>query len=153
MYSELQNLIDKPISLTNKILYQICNNTGEYSWGNGKFLGEKIWLIGCSYAASPERRYIKAKSFDRKLELDNVGDGTGKYFDEIGEYIVNNEQYKDLVLALNELQYKYKFDGSSNDLDLLKRSVEAVGLLNEMVKCASKRYDDENNPKIKGNVA
>lgn len=152
MYSELQNLIDKPISLTNKILYQICNNTGEYSWGNGKFLGEKIWLIGRSYAASPERRYIKAKSFDRKLELDNVGDGTGKYFDEIGEYIVNNEQYKDLVLALNELQYKYKFDGSSNDLDLLKRSVEAVGLLNEMVKCASKRYDDENNPKIKGNV-
>lgn len=84
------------------------------------------------------------------MELDNVGDGTGKYFDEIGEYIVNNEQYKDLVLALNELQYKYKFDGSSNDLDLLKRSVEAVGLLNEMVKCASKRYDDENNPKIKG---
>lgn len=152
MTSELQKIIDKPISLTNKILYQICNNASEYLWGNGKFLGEKIWLIGRAYAASPERRYVKAKGFDGKLELDNAGDGTGKYFDEIGEYIADDERYKDLVSSLNELQCKYKFDGSGNDFNLLKKAAETVDLLNETVKSASEKYDNENNPKIRGNV-
>ncbi len=152
MTSELQKIIDKPISLTNKILYQICNNEGEYSWGNGKFLGEKIWLIGRAYAASPERRYVRTKKFHGKLELDNAGDGTGKYFDEIGEYIADDKRYKDIVSALNELQCKYEFDGSENDLNLLKKAAETVDLLNKAVKGASEKYDNKNNPKITGNV-
>ena len=148
----IQEYIDIPISLTNKVLYRLCKDKNKYTWGNGHFFGEKIWLIGRSYAASPERRYVKKSGFTDKLELDNVGDGTGKYFEEIGNYIVKDSRYERLISMAKVLQTGYKFDGSSADLELLGKSIEIVELLNQMVKDASREYDSKYNPKIVNSV-
>ncbi len=148
----IQKYIDIPISLTNEALYELCKNKGKYVWGNGHFFGEKIWLIGRSYAASPERRYVKKPGFTDELELDNIGDGTGKYFEEIGNYIVKDPRYERLISIAKVLQTGYKFDGSSADLELLETSIKAVELLNQMVKDASREYDSKYNPKIVNNV-
>ena len=149
---QIQNVIDTPISLGNQILYEICRNQGKYLWGNGDFIGDKIWLIGRSYAASPERRYQKDKVVEDKLELDSRGDGTGQYFTEIGNYIVNDAQYQPLTSKLISLQTSYKFDGSQSDMFLLEETVNAVAKLNDLVMRASNEYDLKYNPNINGKV-
>ena len=147
-----QSIINKPVSLTNEMLYNLCQNKGKYVWGKGQFLGEKIWLIGRSYAASPERRYVKNPNVSGKLQQNNPGNGTGRYFSEVGTYIVKDSRYGKLISLIGTLQSRYRFDGGQGDMNILNAAIEAVELLNEIVKDASEDYDNRYNPNLKGNV-
>src|SRR5699024_7272696 len=48
-------------SFGNQILYDMCD-PNKNPWGDAARLADKIWLIGRSYAASPERRYYRKKN-------------------------------------------------------------------------------------------
>ena len=90
-------------------------------WGEPNRLADKIWLIGRSYAASPQRRYVfnigyKSKDFKKELAR---GDGTGQYFYKTVEYILEDTNYSELV-SLIEKMSPYSFDGGEEDKKQLK---------------------------------
>lgn len=128
-------------SFGNKILYDMCKlNTT--SWDPANVLGDKIWLIGRSYAASPERRYkwnTNEQLSEKDKKLTTVGDGTETYFHWIAGM---------LKFPLENFENaKYKFDFSGDDLNILTESVKAVIKFNATVLDANKEYDKSFNPK------
>ena len=122
-------------------------------WGEPNRLADKIWLIGRSYAASPERRYVfnkgyKSKDFKKELAR---GDGTGQYFYKTAEYILEDTNYSELV-SLIEKMSPYSFDGGDEDKKQLKNAIYCVALFNRMIKSASEKFDDEFNQILSGKV-
>lgn len=136
----LQNAISSNTanSFGNQTLYDMCNSG---SMLNPNQLWDEIWLIGRSYAASPERRFV---SRDGDI---TVGNGTGDYFKHIADYLVKNNNYNALCNILSALQ-PLAFNCSQNDFDNLVLSVQCVEDFNELIIEASKDYDRKYNPSI-----
>lgn len=123
----------------NRILYDMCKKTIPEDQAIAA-LGDKIWLIGRSYSASPERRYTWNKASklttDQK-KLDTVGDGTETYFHWIA---------KQLSFPLENFQNaEYRFDFSDDDLSVLESSIIAVLGFNKSIRDANKKYDHHHN--------
>lgn len=120
-------------SFGNKLLYGICRDIDGQKWDDPKILADKIWLIGRSYAASPERRISKDK-------VEKTGDGTGDYFREVAKDIYNNYSVQNEIV--NKLNGNYKFDFSDSDIDLLICTIKSVEKFNDAVKKANIKYDE-----------
>ena len=134
----------------NQILYDMCEPKNN-PWGEPNRLADKIWLIGRSYAASPERRYYRKKdgsgADEGRTEPETRGDGTGKYFQETAEILCQDKRYGSLTARLKELT-PLRFDGGAEDIKLLKQGIVCVALFNEMIKAASEQYDRKHNAGI-----
>lgn len=134
----------------NQILYDMCEPKNN-PWGEPNRLADKIWLIGRSYAASPERRYYRKKdesgAGEGRAELETRGDGTGKYFQGTAAFLCNDGHYPKLTACLKELS-PLRFDGTPEDIERLKQGIMCVALFNEMFKAASEQYDRKHNAGI-----
>ena len=123
----------------NRILYDMCSRKDPEAQ-NTEALGDKIWLIGRSYAASPERRYTWKKDEKNNAEqkkLTTTGDGTETYF----HYIAGQLQF-----PIDDFKnQEYRFDFSDDDLQKLKSSIEAVLEFSNSVRDANKKYDEDYN--------
>lgn len=141
---------NKPTSFGNQILYDMCD-PNKNPWGDAARLADKIWLIGRSYAASPERRYYRKKNEsgadEGRTEPETRGDGTGKYFQETAEILRQDKRYSGLAAGLQALT-PLRFDGGAEDIKRLKQGIVCVALFNEMLKNASKQYDQKHNAGI-----
>lgn len=141
---------NKPTSFGNQILYDMCD-PNKNPWGNTARLADKVWLIGRSYAASPERRYYRKKeesgADEGRKEPETRGDGTGKYFQETAEILRQDKRYGSLAARLKELT-PLRFDGTPGDIERLKQGIMCVALFNEMFKAASEQYDRKHNAGI-----
>lgn len=120
-------------SFGNRLLYDICRDIDGQQWDDPKILADKIWLIGRSYAASPERRISKGK-------VPKGGDGTGEYFNEVAKDIHNNYSVQNEIV--NKLNGNYKFDFSDSDIALLFCTIKSVEKFNDAIKKANIKYDE-----------
>ena len=125
-------------SFGNQTLYDMCNRG---SMMKPDELGDEIWLIGRSYAASPERRFSK--------RIGNLarGRGTGDYFKHIANYLVAQQAFIKLVNKIKSLA-PLNFDCSANDFHNLCLSVQCVEELNKLIKAASENFDRKYNEDI-----
>ena len=127
--NELKNVILDNLanSFGNQTLYDMCKSG---SMLNPEELADEIWLIGRSYAASPERRFYK-----RCGNL-TPGRGTGDYFNHIGSYLTSLPTFQNLVSKIKTIS-PLNFDCGTKDFSTLCRSVQCVEELNELIKAAS----------------
>lgn len=129
----IDSIASEEYSFGNRLLYDICKDIDGQKWDDPKILADKIWLIGRSYAASPERRISKGN-------VPKVGDGTGEYFNEVAKDIHNNYGVQNEMV--NKLNGNYKFDFSASDIDLLICTIKSVEKFNDAVKKANMKYDE-----------
>ena len=136
----LQNAIttNTKNSFGNQILYDMCKSGNML---NPEELADEIWLIGRSYAASPERRFYK------RVGNLTPGRGTGDYFKHIANYLVAQQAFVDLVNKIKSLA-PLNFDCNTNDFLNLCLSVQCVEELNELIISASKDFDLKYNKGI-----
>ncbi len=150
----------------NAAIYNACKNKGKnvFNTADAEFLEGMLWLIGRSYAASPQRRSYGVSS---KMKDDEQGkkravwpvktenSGNGDFFAEIADYIVKPKgksredlaKLKDCLEKLSSYEKQpYNFDFSKNsanceDLQRLICVVQSVSLFNRLIKRASERFD------------
>ena len=150
--AEIENIIQNEFnhSFGNDILYGISDDK-KYPWGDKIRLADKIWLIGRSYTASPERRYIgdKIKGKDLLKLVEYRGDGTGDFFIELASIISNN--YNDIVDSVRMLK-RLQFDKSRQDLEILQKSIQLVLDFNALIRDAAIEFDDNFNSNLTGKV-
>ncbi len=114
---------------------------GQY-WNDPNIFADKVWLIGRSYAASPERRYTyKSECSREEQKNDNAGDGTGEYFKRIAENILNNAAKANNTITI--LENNYSFDFSDRDCEILFTGINGVLQFNKLIVSASKHYDGD----------
>ena len=141
---ENRNHGNSQIDYGNSVLYGMCE--GDNIWHvNPDTVAGKMWLIGRSYAASPERQQGKV--------LNNLDEGSMKkpkintdtdFFRKVAQIIVRNQESERLdgvIRQMRNVEYTYDF---TKDADVLKGSIELVKLLNEMIMMASNQYNKEN---------
>ncbi|MDD6094765.1 MAG: hypothetical protein PUC29_03370 [Clostridia bacterium] len=138
----IREIANEKCSFGNKLLYDMCINKEGQEWNNVNLLADKIWLIGRSYAASPERRYtFKPEYKDAARTRDNAGDGTGKYFTSVAEYIINSSKVSPHII--NSLKNGYLFDFSQSDCEHLFDGINSVLELNDLIVKAYADYDGQ----------
>lgn len=128
----------------NELLYGFCKNAD--NWSKKEFLSPQIWLIGRSYAASPQRRsYKKNKNGERsQTELSDKGDGTDTFFDELADNLLNDKEYKSLIKEIKGLQkesYEYE-DNIESDKNILICTAQSVIKFNKILRKAIKDIDN-----------
>ena len=78
---------NESISIGNAILYKLCNDYPMNDDVNGMIV--KLWLIGRSYAASPERRNYSKKyrqnDIDAKIDLSTGSNGRDTFFNKLSK--------------------------------------------------------------------
>ena len=145
--AEIENIIQNEFnhSFGNDILYGISDDK-KYPWGDKIRLADKIWLIGRSYAASPERRYIgdKIKGKDLLKLVEYRGDGTGGFFIELSEIINSDPRYNDIIRRIRMLK-RLAFDKSRQDLEILQESIQIVLDFNEIIRDSAIKFDEKFN--------
>lgn len=129
----IDSIASEEYSFGNKLLYDMCKDIDGQKWNDPKILADKIWLVGRSYAASPERRISKG-------DVPKVGDGTGEYFNEVAKDIHNKYSVQNEIV--DKLNGNYKFDFSDSDIALLIRTIKSVEKFNDAVKEANIKYDE-----------
>ena len=141
------SIYNQKSSFGNQILYDMCDQN-KNPWGDPNRLADKIWLIGRSYAASPERRYTDQLPLTaEEKKTINHGDGTGEYFYYIAQYLCNDMRLSQLAAQISTL-LPLRFDGSKNDIEALLKSIGYVALFNNMIKDASSDYEKHRNKLI-----
>lgn len=125
--------ISKPEYIGNKILYDMCE---QYKSNDvAENVSAKFWLIGRSYAASPERRDTKPTTTEKKYEY---------FFDRFSEIFVKNSSVKeidDLIDNLNKSDYTGNYDC---DKELISNAIHLVELFNRTVIKTIKELDKSN---------
>ena len=134
--SILKKISDENPTLVFKVLYGVCKNDRDHQWGNTEVLADKIWIIGRTFAANPERRYISKNNVKIK---NNSGDGTERYYSEVAEYIIKNKNELGSIGKL--LGEQYNFDFSKKDIEILFDVVSSIKEFNGLIVKASKKYD------------
>ena len=98
-------------------------------------LAAQFWLIGRSYAASPERRGYGAIK-DTKIEYTISGNGLDDYFSHLAlalfdkNFIITYEKIRDKIEEISEK--KYEFD--NDDYSLINEAISTVINLNRLLK-------------------
>ena len=140
--SIIKNIALEKCSFGNQLLYDMCVAKTEQQWDDNNILADKIWLIGRSYAASPERRYTyKSECSKEQKKNDNAGDGTGEYFKRIAENVLNNAANANNTIYI--LKNNYSFDFSARDCEMLFTGINGVLQFNKLIVSASKNYDGD----------
>ena len=138
-----KEIVNRPCSLGNEVLYELCREkpldwSGDKKYNSRDALSAKMWLIGRSYSASPERRrYGKAE----KVKFSIKSEGLDLYFDKLAEKMEGEVDYTILTNLVNDLRQEYffkeKYDSAewlkSEDYKLLTKSIYAVSLLNKLL--------------------
>lgn len=127
---------DESVSLGNKLLYDFCE---QYELDNSvNALVAKLWIIGRSYAASPERRRYKTEGISKEK-----GKGTDLFFSKLAEYIINSNEYEDIVKQVNAIKTDtYKYD-KKEDATLLAKTIHLVVCFNRMLKKSIIHFDNK----------
>ena len=98
-------------------------------------LAAQFWLIGRSYAASPDRRGYGAIK-DPKIEYTISGNGLDDYFSHLAlalfdkNFIITYEKIRDKIEEISEK--KYEFD--DDDYSLINEAISTVINLNRLLK-------------------
>jgi len=133
------------VSFGNEILYNMCEE--ELLHDNVNIVEGKLWLIGRSYSASPER--CQGKKAETSAKIKNKTDSD--FFTEIAKIIVKKSSSIDNeIKTLREYQYKY--DGSESDAIILNRTIKLISSFNELIKNASDEYNKQER-KAKNNIS
>lgn len=167
-FTEIEKqILNSKCSLGNKVLYQFCNEMpldweGDKNYTKKDALSAQMWLIGRSYAASPERRrYSKAL----KTKFSFHSEGLDTYFDCLADEMIKHCQFDELVKLTNDLrmksksgcydvnpqEQKYTFSidyhsekwKQSYDSDILCKSMMAVNLINRIIRDCRFQIDRE----------
>ncbi len=125
----------------NELLYKFCADTNH--WLDKDFLSAQIWLIGRSYAASPERRSYKGK------KIENKGDGTDKFYDKLSEELLNDKEYEELIEHLKTLKdEQYSLTEEDKDIEILKEAIKSVVIFNRLLRKAIKHVDNTDDDSL-----
>lgn len=135
----------------NKTLYELCEKYPLYDKPSEDALSGQIWLIGRSYAASPERRHYK---WTEKTKEDNNpgqgGNGLDTFFKSLAQELLKKgsgfEKIIDFIKDNREKQYDFKY--SKNDIELLLHVGKIVNSFNDVLKKAIKRVDKHPDAEI-----
>lgn len=114
-------------------LYRMCH-AEESVFSEPTTIASTIWIIGRSYAASPERIKRNIDTPDSTIQKN----GAEKFFLELSK----NDCLKKLVSKKSFDKYSYDENGSENDMKLLKESLKNVVELNEALKKAGSLNDN-----------
>lgn len=132
----------------NELLYNWCREkpldwNGDEKYKSEDALAAKMWIIGRSYAASPERySYKNLKSYlneDKKIKLGTDENEFLPFFDNLAQKLLDPKlsEFSELIDSINTLNKKdpYTFkDGQNGDIETLGQVIYAVLLLNKLVK-------------------
>ncbi len=138
-----KEILSRGISVGNEVLYTLCRDYQLLKEKNPKNMNERrlqglaaeLWLIGRSYAASPERR-----DYGEKIEWTNSGNGLDTYFDLLAEKLWSDGYYDELEKIVENLEEMnrigYKFDQSfqENDKNILASVIANVLKFNALLK-------------------
>lgn len=138
-----KEILSRGISVGNEVLYTLCRDYPLLKEKNPKNMNERrlqglaaeLWLIGRSYAASPERR-----DYGEKIEWTNSGNGLDTYFDLLAEKLWSDGYYDELEKIVENLEEMnrigYKFDQSfqENDKNILASVIANVLKFNALLK-------------------
>lgn len=137
-----KDILNRGISVGNEVLYTLCKDYPLLKENNSKDmnrerrlqgLAAELWLIGRSYAASPERR-----DYGEKIEWTNSGNGLDTYFDSLAEKLWRNEYYgqlKTIVESLENLdRYEFTEVSKEKDNDILVSVITNVLKFNALLK-------------------
>lgn len=156
---EICKINSKSYNYGNDILYNMASNPDRLF--DKEKLDGAMWLIGRSYAASPQRRsygtMTNEQKENRRSELEEKGydlaksvplwnvvtsnDGRDGFFEAIANYIDIDFLEKDKAL----LQGAYKYDNSECDYKLLASAMTAVLCFNISLSCAIEKFDEVKN--------
>lgn len=136
------DILSRGISVGNEVLYTLCKDYPLLKENNPKDTNEErklqglaaeLWLIGRSYAASPERR-----DYGEKVEWTNSGNGLDTYFDLLADKLWSDGYYDELKTIVENLENlgKYKLDQSfeENDKQILVSVIANVLKFNALLK-------------------
>lgn len=154
-----KDILNRGISVGNEVLYTLCKDYPLLKENNSKEMNKErrlqglaaeLWLIGRSYAASPERR-----NYGVKIEWTNSGNGLDTYFDLLAEKLSDNyyEELNKIVVLLNKKKYQFPEGDDETDKDVLVDVITAVLNFNRLLKKV--RFDidlGEDLTKIKGTL-
>ena len=144
-----KNILKKGVSVGNQLLYQLCSNY-PIRERNKDGIAAQMWLIGRSYAASPERR-----DYDVPFVWTNSGNGLDSYFELLADELLSDKFKEELNSIINlfpnspDSHDGYTFD-NNNDIDVLTNSIQAVLAFNNLLKAVRLNVDfgeDENSAK------
>lgn len=139
-----KEILSRGISVGNEVLYTLCRDYPLLKEKNPKDMNERrrlqglaaeLWLIGRSYAASPERR-----NYGVKIEWTNSGNGLDTYFDLLAKKLWSDGYYDELEKIVENLEEMnrigYKFDQSfqENDKNILASVIANVLKFNALLK-------------------
>lgn len=138
-----KEILNRGISVGNEVLYTLCRDYPLLKEKNPKDMNERrlqglaaeLWLIGRSYAASPERR-----DYGEKIEWTNSGNGLDTYFDLLAKKLWSDGYYDELEKIVENLEEMnrigYKFDQSfqENDKNILAAVITNVLKFNALLK-------------------
>ncbi len=133
----------------NIVLYNMCkDDEGKIDDIFSERLAGKIWLIGRSYAASPERRHYTFYENNNKIERPegleiktSNADGTSGFFDAIAENMKKNENARIVSNHFDYLQKLKGFRGDYRDDDILSHMVQLIYYFNKILVEAIEAFD------------
>ncbi len=128
----------------NKTLYALCEKYPLYDNPSEDALSGQIWLIGRSYAASPERRHYKKDKKPIKPELHQSGNGLDTFFKSLAQELLKDSEFEKIIHFIKDNRERnYDFDYSEKDIGLLLQVGDIVNSFNSVLKEAIKRVDNE----------
>ncbi len=117
----------------NELLYGFCADPD--NWLNKEYLSPQIWLIGRSYAASPQRHKSHKNS-------NMSADGTDTFFNELADNLLDMKDYRELIEAIKTLKTeRYSYVDSGKDEKILIQTAESVISFNRILREAIKKTD------------
>lgn len=127
----------------NKTLYALCEEYPLYDNPCEDALRGQIWLIGRSYAASPERRHYKwlgkTKGYNNPGQ---GGNGLDIFFKSLAQELLKDPEFEKIIDFIKDNREKYyDFDYSEKDIGLLFQVGDIVNSFNNVLKEAIKRVD------------
>ncbi len=139
----IEESFKKDCDIGNKTLYALCEKYPLYDNPSEDALSGQIWLIGRSYAASPERRHYK---WPEKTKEDNNpgqgGNGLDTFFKSLAQELLKDSEFEKIIHFIKDNREKqYDFDYSEKDIKLLLQVGDIVNLFNSVLKEAIKRVD------------
>ncbi len=144
----IEEFFKEDCDIGNKTLYELCEKYPLYD--NPPCvdaLSGQIWLIGRSYAASPERRHYKWTEEDNNPR--QGGNGLDTFFKSLAQELLNDSGFKEIIDFIKDNREKqYEFNYSENDIKLLLHVGNIVNSFNDVLKEAIKRVDKHPNAEI-----
>lgn len=144
-------IINKWHGVGNEVLYKLC----EYHHLSKKeqvYIAAQMWLIGRSYAASPERR-----DYDVPLVWTNSGNGLDSYFELLAKELLSDKFKEELNSIINlfpnssDSHDEYTLD-NNNNIKILTNSIKAVLGFNNLLKAVRLSVDFGENENSAKNV-